>query len=197
MSRTYNPYEAPETGFTEADSEQQDYELATITERVLARVIDEVILIFSYVLYLIVLGIGALIIGAFTAYQSWLDEDLTFFTLNLFDPTIWIDIFVIHGLFLALNGVLLHQYGQTIGKRLLKIAMVDADTYERVPVPRLLVLRYVIWSIPNLFFIVVWLIVGLVDLGFGLRKNRRTLHDMTANTIVVKVNRLATSRRYL
>ncbi len=197
MSRTYNPYEAPETGFTEADSEQQEYELATITERVLARVIDEVILIFSYVLYLIVLGIGALIIGAFTEYQSWLDEDLTFFTLNLFDPTIWIDIFVIHGLFLALNGVLLHRYGQTIGKRLLKIAMVDADTYERVPVPRLLVLRYVIWSIPNLFFIVVWLIVGLVDLGFGLRKNRRTLHDMTANTIVVKVNRLSTSKRYL
>lgn len=197
MSTIYNPYEVPKTGFTEADSEQQEYELATITERFLARVIDEVILVFAYVLYLIVLGIGALVIGAFTEYQTWLNQDLTLFTFNMFDPTTWIDIFVIHGLFLALNGVLLHRYGQTIGKRFLKIAMVDADTYERVPVPRLLVLRYVIWSIPNLFFTVVWLIVSLVDLGFGLRKNRRTLHDITANTIVVKVSRLSASKSYL
>lgn len=143
------------------------------------------------------LEIGARIVGVYTVYQNWFNDPLDLFALNMFNPHIWIEVLLYRGLFLALNGVLLHRNGQTIGKRLLKIAMVDADTYERVPLARLYALRYLIWSIPYLINSVLDVIIFIVDLSFGLRKDRRTLHDMTANTVVVKVNRLTTSKRYL
>ena len=69
----------------------------------------------------------------------------------------------------------------------MKIAIVDADTHEVVPLPRLFVFRYLIWDFPVLFFDVMHWIIRITDLCFGLRKNRRTLHDLTANTIVIKV----------
>lgn len=117
-------------------------------------------------------------------------DDLSLIRLNLLDPTIWAGIIGIHFIFLALHGYLLHRYGQTIGKRLLKIAIVDADTCERVPLPRLFVFRYLIWDIPALSLDLINWAIRILDLCFALRQDRRTLHDMTANTIVIKVNRL-------
>ncbi|MXZ44105.1 MAG: RDD family protein [Gammaproteobacteria bacterium] len=186
MSTTFNPYKAPKSDYTEAHSELHQYELATIWQRILARVIDELLLLFTFVVFLVFIGIGAFIVGAFPLFDIWLDDEFTLFTFNLFDLDIWIDIIVLNGLFLMLNGVLLHRYGQTIGKMLLKIKMVDADTHALVPLRRIFVLRYLIWSIPSLFMTGVSIAIGVVDLLFGLRKNRRTLHDLTANTIVIK-----------
>ena len=188
MSTTFNPYKAPKTDYTEAHSELHQYELATIWQRILAYVIDGLLLTFTFVVFMIIVGIGASIVGVYPLFEIWLDNDLTLFTLNVFDPITWIEIFVINGLFLLLNGVLLHRYGQTIGKMLLKIKMVDADTHALVPLRRIFVLRYLIWSIPELYMTGVSLIIWVVDILFGLRKNRRTLHDLTANTIVVKVS---------
>ncbi len=194
MSSTFNPYQAPKTDFPETKSDWEEYELATIMERVLARVIDALILGFLSAAVAIIVVLSLFFGGVLTDDQLepilvWLqrNEDLSLIAFNLFDPRIWISILLTHGLFLVLHGVLLHRYGQTIGKRLLKIAIVDADTYERVPLPRLFVFRYLIWDIPALFFSVVNWIIRLVDLAFGLREDRRTLHDMTANTVVIKV----------
>lgn len=44
MSSTYNPYKAPKTEFSEAEFVSDEVELATIVERILARVIDYLIL---------------------------------------------------------------------------------------------------------------------------------------------------------
>lgn len=194
MSTTYNPYRAPKTEFTEAQLELVEVELATITQRICARVIDSLILTAIGVVVAVILLLVALILGGFSEENFEALDDLIqtsnsvrFFTLNLFDPVIWISIIGTHVVFLAIHGVLLHKYGQTIGKRLLKIAMVDADTHEIVPLPRLFVLRYLIWDIPALFFTLINWAIRIIDLCFGLREDRRTLHDMTANTIVIKV----------
>ena len=190
MSTTYNPYEAPKTDFPEELSESEGYELATIVERALARVIDFLLRSFVSVVLVVILLLGAFFAGVFHEEPPiWLEfeQDPNLFVLNLFNPILWISIVATHVIFLLLHGVLLHRYGQTIGKRLLKIAIVDADTYEKVPLPRLFVLRYVIWDIPALFIGLVNWIIRIVDLAFGLREDRRTLHDMTANTIVIKV----------
>lgn len=188
MSTTFNPYKAPRTDHTEAQSDLHEYELATILQRILAYVIDGILLIFTAFVFMIIVGIGASIVGAYPLFEIWLNNDFTLFTVNVFDPITWIEILVFEGLFLMLNGVLLHRYGQTIGKMLLKIKMVDADTHTLVPLRRIFVLRYLIWSIPALYMNGVSLIIWVVDILFGLRKNRRTLHDLTANTIVVKVS---------
>ena len=44
MSTTYNPYQAPQTELTEARLETDEVELATIPQRIFARVIDNLIL---------------------------------------------------------------------------------------------------------------------------------------------------------
>lgn len=197
MSKTFNPYAAPESLFTEVQSELDEIELATIGQRVLARIIDALILGFAQLVLAIIVIVVAFLVGALSlpqleaiaggTFSVQVEDDYSLFSLNLFDPILYIGIVITHGLFLALHGVLLHRFGQTIGKRILKIAMVDADTYEIVPLPRLFVLRYLIWDIPALFYPLVNWIIRIVDLAFGLREDRRTLHDMTANTIVIKV----------
>lgn len=132
-------------------------------------------------------GFNEQILSDLEAWGVFFDNFEDPFSFNLFNPLMWGAIIVNQGVFLALQGVFLHKYGQTIGKRLLKIAMVDADTHKKVPLPQLFVLRYLIWDIPALTFSLVNWTIRIVDLCFGLRKNRRTLHDMTANTIVIKV----------
>ena len=198
MSSTFNPYEAPKTEFTEGPFVPDEIELATIFQRILARVIDHLILnLVAVVIVLIFILVVFLSLGseeAINRLDEVMDQDsLNVFKFNLLDPSVWGSIILIHVIFLVLHGFLLLRYGQTIGKRLLKIAIVDADTYEKVPLPRLFLLRYLIWDIPALFIGVVNWIIRIVDLAFGLKDDRRTLHDLTANTIVIKVNRLTTS----
>ena len=199
MSTDFNPYQVPSSDFLETESDAEDYELATIVERVLARVVDALILGFTSTVFLFILGLGVLFRAFLRGEEppdlSWLPDTSNVFSLNLFDPIIWISICTTHVLFLVLHGVLLHRYGQTIGKRLLRIAIVDADTYEKVPLPRLFLLRYLIWDVPALFFTLVNWIVRIVDLAFGLNQDRRTLHDKLANTIVIKAKHKVRRRR--
>ena len=200
MPTSYNPYQAPKTDFTEVQPAPDEVELATILQRILARVIDSLILGVAQFFIVVILILVVFFGGGFHEQNlenlfSTRADDLALITFNLFDPIIWGSIIVTHALFLALHGVLLHRYGQTIGKRLLKIAMVDADTHEIVPLPRLFVLRYLIWDIPALFFNLINWIIRIIDLCFAFRENRRTLHDMTANTIVIKVDTHSTTTR--
>ena len=192
MSSTFNPYEAPKTDFTDDQFVPEEVELATVVDRILARVIDYVLFMLAVVV-LIAIGLLVELIasGAESAMEA-LNEIINsdngpLFKLNLLDPIVWTAVIITHVIFLALHGFLLHRYGQTIGKRLLKIAMVDADTHKKVPLPRLFVLRYLVWDIPTLTVRPFYWIIRIVDLLFGLRKNRRTLHDLSANTKVIKV----------
>ena len=181
-----------------------EVELATLQQRILARVIDSLLLT---VVTLVVVVVIVLCLMLFAFGAGWINaenienlisiipDDSEVFGFNLFDPTIWVGIIITHSMFLALQGVLLHRYGQTIGKRLLKIAMVDADTHEIVPLPRLFVYRYLVWDIPALFFTPINWIIRIVDLCFAFRNNRQTLHDMTANTIVIQADNPTQLRR--
>ncbi|MBU6238636.1 MAG: RDD family protein [Planctomycetes bacterium] len=100
---------------------------------------------------------------------------------------------------LALNGYLLATRGQTIGKLLTKIQIVDAQSGGLLPFLRVCVYRY-LWMFPLVF--VVALIPGTVDDGlvnvvalidalFIFGAARRCLHDYIAGSRVVlyKANR--------
>ena len=77
--------------------------------------------------------------------------------------------------------VLLMQYGQTIGKRLVGIRIVMASTGENGGfVPNVLLrawLNFIISIIP---------LYGLVDVLFIFREDRRCIHDLIAGTRVVR-----------
>jgi uncharacterized RDD family membrane protein YckC len=87
--------------------------------------------------------------------------------------------------FFVLNSILLYQRGQTIGKRLLKIAIVNnaiVDGVNQKPkFAALIINRYLI----QLAMVVIPLL-NIVDvLIILLRSDRRCLHDMIANTKVI------------
>ncbi len=83
---------------------------------------------------------------------------------------------------LLVQLVLLSRHGQTIGKRLLGIRIVDKDSAENggflVNVVKRGFLNGLLCLIPGYF---------LVDSLFIFRKNRRCLHDLIARTIVVQI----------
>jgi uncharacterized RDD family membrane protein YckC len=94
---------------------------------------------------------------------------------------------------LALNGYLLAKRGQTIGKLVTKIQIVDYTTGELLPFVRVYVLRY-LWMLP--LAVLCLLVPGVVDdylLGiisianilFIFRADRRCLHDLIAGSKVV------------
>lgn len=85
--------------------------------------------------------------------------------------------------FLILNGYLLIRYGQTIGKWILGIAIINLE--QEVPhIVRLMLLRY----LPFWIIVYVPLIGGLIpilDALFIFRKDKRCLHDLLAGTMVI------------
>ncbi|GJQ62020.1 MAG: hypothetical protein SCALA702_10730 [Melioribacteraceae bacterium] len=87
-------------------------------------------------------------------------------------------------LFLLLNGYFLYKYGQTIGKRLLKIKIVSVDN-TRTPFIRVYWLRYFLFAlcsgVPVLGFF-----FSIFDPLLIFRKDRRCLHDILAGTKVVE-----------
>ena len=106
--------------------------------------------------------------------------------------------------YILLNGYLLVKRGQTLGKMLLGIRVVDAASKEIVSFWRVLVLRWLVWIMIGPLTILLWVIVVLypfldfiallpillwvvavLDPLFIFKKQRRCLHDYLAGTIVV------------
>jgi uncharacterized RDD family membrane protein YckC len=87
-------------------------------------------------------------------------------------------------LFAIVNGYLLMSRGQTIGKLLLGMRIVRPDGSAATPV-RLIGLRYGVgWLLSALPM--VGMVYALVDCLMIFRADRRCLHDLIADTIVVK-----------
>jgi uncharacterized RDD family membrane protein YckC len=80
---------------------------------------------------------------------------------------------------LALQIYLLHTHGQTLGKKLVKIKIVRSDG-SRASFGRILGLRIVV----N-FLLSIVPFYGLVDILFIFGEQRRCVHDLIADTIVV------------
>jgi uncharacterized RDD family membrane protein YckC len=87
-------------------------------------------------------------------------------------------------LFMVVNGYLLAQHGQTIGKKLLGLRIVRTDG-SRAGFGRLLGLRYAIGTAMSALP-VVGALYALVDSLLIFRVSRKCLHDNIADTIVIK-----------
>ena len=95
---------------------------------------------------------------------------------------------------LALNGYLLFARGQSIGKMLTKIQIVDARNGQLLPFLRVYVYRY-LWMLPisvvvtlipgTIDDIILINVVSLVDMAMIFGAPRRCLHDYIAGSKVV------------
>lgn len=84
---------------------------------------------------------------------------------------------------LMIQAFLIGKSGQSIGKKLVKIRIVDADTYGPVSSIRAFWLRSIVFVILNILIIP---LISIFESLFGLGKKRQTLHDKLAKTKVVK-----------
>lgn len=132
----------------------------------------------SYVVLMVVAGwVG------FEAYRSglssWAHENLVL-------------IIVVGGLsclyllvILVIQIVMLHRYGQTIGKRILNIKIVKNSTEENGGFATNFAMRALI---PGVIQVIpyVGFAFGLIDILFIFRDDKRCLHDLIADTKVVQ-----------
>ncbi|MDG2220403.1 MAG: RDD family protein [Rubripirellula sp.] len=88
-------------------------------------------------------------------------------------------------IFLALQGYLLATRGQTIGKMLVGIRIVDYTSGETVPFAKLIGLRYLpLWIVTIIPFLGNFIV--LIDTLAIFTSERRCLHDLIAGTKVVE-----------
>jgi len=90
--------------------------------------------------------------------------------------------------YLALHSYLLSQRGQTIGKRLVGIRIVNFGDREQTPFAKIVVLRQLLIQLVVLVP-TVGPFAGLIDMLLIFRKDRRCLHDHIAGTVVVKATK--------
>ena len=87
-------------------------------------------------------------------------------------------------IFMAINSYLLVTKGQTLGKWMLGIRIVDAASNGAATALKLLGLRYVLVMLVQAIPMIGQLL-GLIDALFIFRGDRRCVHDLIAGTKVV------------
>ncbi|WP_373952307.1 RDD family protein [Vibrio pomeroyi] len=87
--------------------------------------------------------------------------------------------------FLLCHGYLLQKKGQTIGKNVMEIAIVDMDG-KQIGLFNIVIKRILPMSI-FVYIPVIGQFISILNYLFVFRKNRRCLHDLIAGTQVVSV----------
>lgn len=161
------PEEKPSTS---PEPPRQALPLASRLSRLFAQILDNLIVGLLSVPLVLILGVvnestmdQVVEAGGFSFGQY-----MTFLGVHLL---VWV----------VVNSYLLWYFGQTIGKRMMSIAIVDAS--DRVPAFfKLVGIRYAL--IQLLGFIPFF---GLIDILAIFRQDRRCIHDFMAQTRVVSV----------
>jgi uncharacterized RDD family membrane protein YckC len=87
--------------------------------------------------------------------------------------------------YLVLNGYLLANKGQTVGKLVCRTRIVDAQTGQRVSFWRIILRRWLLIQL-IVFIPIIGPLTNLVGILMIFRENRRCLHDVLADTKVVE-----------
>jgi len=172
MPEDQNPYEVSDANLNLQPSlPGTSTELAGRGHRLLANLLDVVISV--------ALGAGAI------QLLHWL---LPIEQLSRVDweTSIW-GLAVYFGCFILINAYPLKSRGQTIGKILLGIRIVDAKTGKLPGLLRILVRRESLQLILPYIHEVVGILYFFVDACFIFHPDRRCVHDYIAGTKVVKV----------
>ncbi len=158
-----NPYQAPLADLSDDPSESK---LAGRGARLGAVILDSIIM--------------GLIIGPVLFVSTTFDDQTA---AALLDQPTWLSVGVLV-VYVAVNGYFLAMRGQTVGKMMVGIRIVSADTGEILPLWRVLVLRFLpvqlIQIVPG-----IGPVLWLVDTLFIFGDARRCVHDYVAGTIVI------------
>ncbi len=160
-----NPYQAP-TAHVDDIVEVDSGAPATRASRLGAYVLDVAIIVFPALLIIGVIG-----------YLFEADEQQSVLLSG-------VGVGVSMLMFLIVNIPLLYRYGQTIGKRIMGIRITRTDG-SRAGLVRIVLLRYFLMGLVNAIPFV-GPITSLLDPLLIFQKSRRCLHDLIADTVVLK-----------
>ena len=165
----FNPYQAP-SAHVEDVNDNEDSELAERGTRLGAVILDSLIFLVP--------GLFA-IIPAMLSMRGNAAEAMGI------GATIAVSVGVLGVLVvLVIDLVMLHRSGQTIGKRMLNVKIIRSDG-SRAGLTRIFFLRMLvpglIGGIPFVGFI-----FTIVDPLFIFQESRRCVHDLIADTVVIK-----------
>ena len=162
-SNDVNPYAPPKTDI----SVEHRIALASRGTRLAAAILDTILMFALFAPVMFATGY----MQRSMAGESGLGEDFMYGLASI-------------AVLLILHGYTLANYGQTLGKRLLKIRIVSVENDQILPFGRLIGLRYlplyVLTAIPGL-----GTFIALIDVLFIFREDRRCVHDLVAGTKVV------------
>lgn len=151
------------------EAEEPTFTRATIHDRILATIID-------YAIFFAVFGCSFVYLYEIMesdqrATQSEM-ATLIFFGANLS--------------LLTINILLWHRSGQSIGKFIIRIKIVNVDG-SRTSLPTIFILRFlIIHTIAvGLLIIGIGIFIPVIDGLFALNENEQCLHDRIAKTIVI------------
>ncbi|MBD9468286.1 RDD family protein [Pseudoxanthomonas sp. PXM01] len=170
----HDPYSTPAAHLAPPPTE--DHDLADRWARLAAVLIDVVI---AMIVMAPLMWVGGYWQAAFEAGQAG-----GFGFMPLGTTMLWAAIGFV--LFVLIQGYPLHESGQTWGKKLLSIKIVDLQG-DKLPLMDLLLKRY----LPTHAIVNVPCVGGLyalVDALMIFRQDRRCLHDLIAGTRVVRAN---------
>ena len=168
--------------------------------RLLASLFDTLVLVGVFVFFAVRGDIG------YTSFIMALSNELPV----IVEWTLWFT-----AIFFVINGFLLFTRGQTVGKWMLGLHIVDSETGRRPALEKLILYRYVVFIflanlvswlyIPNTVVSATLPVVGqitlegipwpfpgtllwvpIIDAAFIFGASRRCLHDRLAGTIVVR-----------
>lgn len=174
-----NPYASPKSSVEAIQIDE--LALASLWRRLFARLID-----FS-ILFVISIHVTDWLLKNWPV-QVTNNHYIDGFFWSSNTSYIFLDLFVGIGVFAILNTYLLATRGQTIGKYLLKIRIVDHRSDEVSKLRFSLLLREGITMQLSLFG-TMGMIIALIDVLFIFFPNRRCLHDYWSFTKVVSASK--------
>lgn len=169
-----NPYAAPKALVEPAEEFDNQREPASRWARLFAAMLDTLVILLAIG---ILFGLLGLLLGE--KYLELVPEQGIL-------PDLLGGISAV-ALYFVINWSLLRSHGQTLGKRVLGIRIVDAD--GKVPGTRALLKRYAFFQGIGLIPAIGPLLSLINVLGvFG--SSRQCMHDMVADTFVIRARRL-------
>lgn len=185
MATTENPYTPPSSDLVDATYIGTADIAASRMRRLGAVLLDLLILVVLQVSTILLIDhfSGSNIFQEAILNAS--EEDYPWFEINLLSAANYIGLAIDAIVFFFINGYLLAKRGQSIGKVIVNIAIVNVDTQRVQPMGRLIMLRYAPIYMLQAVMAFVYFLVFTVDALFVFRRDRRTLHDMMAGTTVI------------
>jgi uncharacterized RDD family membrane protein YckC len=187
-------FEPIKTQVSTETAPMQSTELASIPARALAKIID--LLLWLPATFLLTaffdasqeaqfMKLNEQFIQVMSSSQAdaHLAQSLQSQLFQLIPDQAWIAAAIYILVMLAVQAFLLAKRGQSIGKRLTKIKIVDHETAQPVSLMRVFTIRSVLFIVLNLMFMP---LSSIIDYAFALGAKRQTLHDKLAKTKVIK-----------